>query len=230
MVPKIVYIILVSIFSIRAGDLSYNEYAKELIAIKEREQIALPKIAQLKTSIAALKLEIDEVKINSEKIWEKILKLVGISQKDYDAFTNTLNKFSLEINNFESTYANDFSGWSKSIRQSEKKLAKLKKNKTAIIPRIAKLFTTIEQIIKNTTHALNMAKSSKASEPAKISREFDSYTVQLIPGNRDCLWRIAAKAEVYNNGEKWPKIYKANLNLIKNPDLLQPGQVLAIPR
>ena len=43
----------------------------------------------------------------------------------------------------------------------------------------------------------------------------------------DCLWRIAKR--VYNDGTKWQIIYKANTKILKNPDVLQIGQVLTIP-
>jgi len=56
----------------------------------------------------------------------------------------------------------------------------------------------------------------------------------------DCLWKISAKKEIYNNGRLWPKIWEANKNgvisapsripkTIKNPNLIYAGQVLRIP-
>lgn len=43
----------------------------------------------------------------------------------------------------------------------------------------------------------------------------------------DCLWKIAQR--YYGNGALWPRIYDANRNLIKKPDLIYPGQVFVIP-
>lgn len=53
-----------------------------------------------------------------------------------------------------------------------------------------------------------------------------SWTV--VEGNN--LWAISCKEEVYNVPEQWPLIYKANLDQIRDADLIYPGQVLAIPR
>lgn len=53
-----------------------------------------------------------------------------------------------------------------------------------------------------------------------------SWTV--VEGNN--LWAIACKEEVYNVPEQWPLIYKANLDQIRDADLIYPGQVLTIPR
>ncbi|MEN6364628.1 MAG: hypothetical protein ABFC81_06090, partial [Rectinema sp.] len=55
---------------------------------------------------------------------------------------------------------------------------------------------------------------------------------RLIPERRDCLWRIAEYSFVYNNPLKWPVLYEANKKTFKdpsNPNLIFPGQVLAIP-
>ena len=45
----------------------------------------------------------------------------------------------------------------------------------------------------------------------------------------DCLWRIAGQSSHYGNPRLWKKIYSANKSIIKNPDLIYPGQVLKIP-
>ena len=46
----------------------------------------------------------------------------------------------------------------------------------------------------------------------------------------ECLWYIAGYPEIYGNPLEWPRIYEANRGIIKDPDLIYPGQVLKIPR
>jgi nucleoid-associated protein YgaU len=43
----------------------------------------------------------------------------------------------------------------------------------------------------------------------------------------DSLWKIAKHA--YGDGTKWKLIAEANADIIPNPDLIKPGQVLKIP-
>lgn len=50
-----------------------------------------------------------------------------------------------------------------------------------------------------------------------------SYTVQ--PG--DSLWKIAEAH--YGNGTKYQAIFEANRDILDNPDLIKPGQVLKLP-
>ena len=51
--------------------------------------------------------------------------------------------------------------------------------------------------------------------------------VRRVP-KTDTLWGIAGR--FYNNPRLWPKIFNSNRDIIKNPDLIFPGQVLRIPQ
>jgi LysM repeat protein len=53
-----------------------------------------------------------------------------------------------------------------------------------------------------------------------------TYTVQ----KGDALWWIAEFQQIYNDPFMWPLIYQANRSQISNPNLIEPGQVLEIPR
>jgi LysM repeat protein len=59
--------------------------------------------------------------------------------------------------------------------------------------------------------------------PAETAPQTKTYTV--VKG--DCLWAIAKK--FYGNGNEYTKIYNANTDKIKNPNLIYAGQVLTIP-
>ncbi len=54
------------------------------------------------------------------------------------------------------------------------------------------------------------------------------YTVVRRKVNTDCLWRIAGR--FYKQPRKWPVIYKANKDRIRNPHLIYPGWVLKVPK
>jgi nucleoid-associated protein YgaU len=59
--------------------------------------------------------------------------------------------------------------------------------------------------------------------PPKTSMTPDSYTVK----SGDSLSKIAQ--QLYGDGKRWRSIFEANRDLITNPDLIYPGQVLKIP-
>ena len=58
----------------------------------------------------------------------------------------------------------------------------------------------------------------------KLTRWPES-TYTVVSG--DCLWNIASI--LYGDGIKWLVTYEANRGIIKNPDLIWPGQVFVIP-
>ena len=62
--------------------------------------------------------------------------------------------------------------------------------------------------------------SSSAPKPQGVAR---TYTV--VAG--DSLSKIAKK--FYGNPNEWRRIHEANKDVVKNPDLIPPGQVLQIP-
>jgi len=60
--------------------------------------------------------------------------------------------------------------------------------------------------------------TAPSAEPAT-----QTYTVAA----GDSLSKIAKK--YYGDAAKWRKIFEANRDIIKNPDLIHPGQTLKIP-
>lgn len=67
-----------------------------------------------------------------------------------------------------------------------------------------------------------------ADEKYLAPGQYDTYVVK--PG--DWLSKLAEYPEVYGWGNyaMWPRIYEANKDLIKDPDLIYPGWELKIPR
>lgn len=55
---------------------------------------------------------------------------------------------------------------------------------------------------------------------------YEQYSV--FPG--DCLWMISSYISVYSDAKKWPQIFEANKDKIKDPDLIFPKQEFVIPQ
>jgi hypothetical protein len=50
------------------------------------------------------------------------------------------------------------------------------------------------------------------------------YTVEA----HDTLWGIAGKSDIYSDNFQWPLLFKANRDIIKDPDLIYPKQNFTI--
>lgn len=77
------------------------------------------------------------------------------------------------------------------------------------------------KVVKLATN--NTAKAVSTNRPAQTAPKARTYKV--VSG--DCLWNIAKR--FYGNGSLYTKIFNANRNIIKNPNLIYPGQILNIP-
>lgn len=81
------------------------------------------------------------------------------------------------------------------------------------------------------TKIMNFALVPAAETPTAVEAEPERpapappQTYTVVKG--DCLWKIAKK--VLGDENRWQEIYNRNRNQISNPNLIQPGQVLALP-
>lgn len=204
--------------------MTYEVYLQELAKHKQREEAAKSQIATLESEIATLRQQIEDTKSKIKSTWQAMLDHMGITQEEYDAFVQRIDDFTSRVRNFQNQFADDFKAWASAISGAEKELVKIKSNKIAAFPRLDGKIADAGRAIEDSKSALEMAKNSRKGSAA------DSYTVRLIPERRDCLWRIAEYSEIYNDPFQWPKIYSANKDQIKDPDLIYPGQVFQIPR
>ncbi|AKM79289.1 MAG: hypothetical protein UX85_C0007G0013 [Candidatus Beckwithbacteria bacterium GW2011_GWB1_47_15] len=62
-----------------------------------------------------------------------------------------------------------------------------------------------------------------ASEP-----ELSILETEYVVVKGDFLWEIAVRA--YGDGYRWPEIYEANADQIADPNVIEVGQVLTLPR
>jgi nucleoid-associated protein YgaU len=64
----------------------------------------------------------------------------------------------------------------------------------------------------------------EAEVEAEPESEFEFYTIQ----SGDSLSKIAKR--YYGDAMKWPDLFEANKEVIKNPDLIYPGQTIRVPK
>ncbi len=73
----------------------------------------------------------------------------------------------------------------------------------------------------------------QADQVQKIKDEikyFESLPKDYTVVRGDCLWNISGFESIYADPIQWPRIYRANKDQIKDPDLIYPDQVFDIPR
>jgi nucleoid-associated protein YgaU len=68
----------------------------------------------------------------------------------------------------------------------------------------------------------------KTEQAVEAEKDYWEYKVRYVKDRRDCLWNVAVK--YYKNGKLWKKIYDANRDIITDPNLIQPGWILKVPK
>jgi hypothetical protein len=126
-------------------------------------------------------------------------QMVGATKADVDNFRAMVNQLDGQISRKESPKA-----------ERAKMLDSLRHMRISALP---EFFDKVQNQMPRALDAWQEAPAEK------------NYTV--VRG--DCLWNIAKKSDIYANAFAWPKIYQANRDQIKNPDLIYPKQIFKIP-
>lgn len=85
-------------------------------------------------------------------------------------------------------------------------------------------------VLANMMGVEDLKASSPVRETVITSGVFPKYYVVVErTKNTDSLWLIASYDFIYGDGRLWRKIYEANRDKIKNPDIIRKGQRLTIP-
>ena len=79
----------------------------------------------------------------------------------------------------------------------------------------------IQSNIDNLRATLATVKTVAAEEQHYVVRSWSKY--------HDCLWNISKKQQIYDSPFLWPKIWQANRDQIKDPDIIRIGEHLKIP-
>ena len=87
----------------------------------------------------------------------------------------------------------------------------------------------LEAKIKKVDAELNPMKSKAAALKKEIDY-YNSLPTKWTVKNGESLYKISNYEEIYADGTKWPRIYRANRDQIEDPNLIYVDQILAIPR
>lgn len=85
-------------------------------------------------------------------------------------------------------------------------------------------FKKEKQVVQEVKNELTTVLTVK-DKPKEETNPKSTGSYTIVSG--DTLWAVAKK--YYGDGSKWPKIYEANKDKIKNPNLIYPKQKITIP-
>jgi len=175
------------------------------------------KVKSLTDQIAALRSQSSKLDDDVTKCMDELYALVGSNAELAAAYRAEIEAAENTANGLLRLSDADLMARSDEVEDLEAKVVKsLWENKLSLIPEFWDRLTTLNENVKSLRRTL--AGATKM------------YSVGTWARNRDCLWNISKKEDIYDNAWMWPKIWQGNRDQIKDPDIIHPGQKLMIPQ
>lgn len=178
--------------------------------------------AELKRQQSTLDAQIEEKnnvlaqkKTDYDKCVDELYALVGATRADIDAYDARLKRLENKISELLRLSPMDLLARKAEVDEAEAEYNNLAGNKISLLPAFYDRVQRVGENIKVLRDTLSKAEKT--------------YVVGTWSKDRDCLWNIAKKPDIYGDAFKWPKIWQKNKDQIKNPDIIHPGQVLKVP-
>lgn len=195
------------------AELTKKEAEARILDFKARVDNLTNDLKNLEDQINQAKQELADIKQKLEDCRKEILNLIGVTEADLEAFRQKLGVIQNKVNTLKSLSNDALIERQNEVRDLENQLNQLRGNKISVIPEF------YDKIIALAREIRGLYREKKIT----------TYTVGTWAENRDCLWNISGKMEIYSDPLLWVKIWQANTDKIKNPDIIYPGQVLTIP-
>ena len=179
-------------------------------------------VGDLKAKVKTLSDEITSLQSQSSKLdgdlakcMDELYALVGSDKDKAAAYRSEIESAENKANELMRLSDADLMARSSEVSDLAAKVKSLWENKLSLIPEFWDRLTALNEKVKSLQTTL--AGSGK------------TYTVGTWKRDRDCLWNISKKKDIYNNAWMWPKIWQGNRDEIKDPDIIHTGQKLKIP-
>jgi nucleoid-associated protein YgaU len=188
------------------ADLRIKQFEDRVQALTRNLENAKAEVTKAEADIAAQNQRL--IDCNNE-----ILRLIGATEQEVELYRQQLGVIEGRVRQMKSLSNDVLADRRSEVQALENELNEMRGNKISVIPEFFDKIVALARDIKG----LYREKTTTG------------YTVGTWAQDRECLWNIAGKGEIYGDPFHWPKIWQANTNIIRNPDIIFPGQVLQIP-
>lgn len=163
--------------------------------------------------VTGMNQQMEQIKADTKKCREEIYAMLGATEADAQRFRERLGRIETRVREIGRMSDDQIGSHLAELQTLEDSLSGMRREKLAVLP---EFFNKIIAIQREINDIRGRARTN-------------TYTVGTWAKDRDCLWNIAGREQIYNDPLMWPKIWQANTDKIRNPDLIYPGQVLSIP-
>ena len=196
----------------------FEDWQLEMNKLNQKSSGLQKDIDSLDGEIVKLKQAGVDTDKGYDDTWADIYKAVGTDKAGVEEMKKKLAALEARVNEFAKL--ND-AGLSQKIKELDSLKAQINENKLDNRYALTEIFNKVNDLVNRVDQLITRGKNYTPPKP-----KHDTYVVSY----GDYLWRISGKRDVYADPFQWLKIYSANRNQIKNPDLIWPKQSFIIPR
>lgn len=197
------------------AELTKKEAEFRIQDFMQRVETLKAQLAEVQKNLNAKKSDLERVKKELNDCDKDLKTLLGVTDADIAAFRQKLGVIEGKVRELQRLPNSLLATKEKQaeVADLERQLNELRGNKISLLPEFYNKIIALAKDIRGLYREVRK----------------ETYTVGTWAENRDCLWNIANKTEIYADPMLWPKIWQANKDIIRNPDIIFPGQELTLP-
>ena len=195
---------------------AWNEdLLKEMESFQRRRADAMAAGEELSKEIDDLKAQLDA--LNHEI--SELMAVLGITEESLAHLRSRLRYYQEQLTNWERMSDDELWRNARAFTELREDYYATRQTREARLPEFQRDITELNRRFTAVGDAIERARRTSGYYE-------DSYIVQ----RGDSLSRIAGYQQIYGDTSKWPIIFRANRDQIRNPNLIYPNQNLKIPR
>ena len=218
---KSTYVVLAALLVFAVGaamaqEMTKDQWQQEITKMTATRNDLSAKAKALDADLTSLNAQSTQLDADYQKCMDGLYALVGSDASKAAEYRSDIESAENTANELSRLSDADLVARSADVDALAAKVKGLWENKLSLIPEFWDRLTALNDKVK--------------SLQATLANQVKVYTVGTWAKNRDCLWNISKKKDIYDNAWLWPKIWQGNRDEIKDPDVIHKGQKLKIPK
>ncbi len=205
--------------AIAQEEMTKDEWEKQMQENTLKRDQLKAKLDKLEADLKALQAQSAQKDADINKCETDLYALVSATREQVEAYRNQVNALDNKVTELTRLSNQDLWNRRSEVDGSQNEANELRKSKISLLTEFWDKLASIQQKVDG-------LKSTLASIAATMEKW---YTVGTWSKDRDCLWNIAKKKDIYDNAFMWPRIWQGNRDKIRDPDIIHPGWKLKIP-
>lgn len=213
-------LVLVALLVFAAGasaqEMNKEQWQQEINKYTQMRTELTAKMKTLTADVANMQAQSTQLDADYQKCMDALYALVGSDASKAAAYRAEIEAAENKASELMRLSDADLLARAGEVDELGTKVKGLWDNKLSLIPEFWDRLTALNDKVK--------------SLQGTLANQVKMYTVGTWAKDRDCLWNISKKKDIYNNAWLWPKIWQGNRDQIKDPDVISKGQKLKIPK